>query len=69
MKERDFLNGCFSPVWVEKEELEIKQRKDLATLLRELDEIKENIERVAEKQLRLTNLGKFYFQEFKADFT
>lgn len=43
-----------------KESLETRQRKDLNTLLRELDEIKQNIERVAEKQHRLANLMGFY---------
>ena len=33
-----------------KDNLETRQRKDLDTLLKELDEIKQNIERVAEKQ-------------------
>ena len=47
-----------------KESLENKQRKDLNTLLRELDEIKQNIERVAEKQHRLANLMSFYTGEF-----
>lgn len=36
------------------------RRKDLNTLLKELDEIKQNIERVAEKQHRLANLMGFY---------
>ena len=44
--------------------LETKRRKDLNTLLRELDEIKQNIERVAEKQHRLANLMSFYSGEF-----
>ena len=43
-----------------KERLESKRRKDLNTLLKELDEIKQNIERVAEKQHRLANLMSFY---------
>ena len=47
-----------------KESLENRQRKDLNTLLRELDEIKQNIEKVAEKQHRLTNLMRFYSGEF-----
>ena len=47
-----------------KESLETKRRKDLNTLLRELDEIKQNIERVAEKQHRLANLMSFYTGEF-----
>ena len=47
-----------------KENLESKQRKDLNTLLKELEEIKQNIERVAEKQHRLANLMSFYSGEF-----
>ena len=47
-----------------KDSLETKQRKDLNTLLRELDEIKQNIERVAEKQHRLANLMSFYTGDF-----
>ncbi len=47
-----------------KESPENRQRKDLDTLLRELDEIKQNIERVAEKQHRLKNLMSFYTGEF-----
>lgn len=44
--------------------LESNRRKDLNTLLRELDEIKHNIEKVAEKQHRLANLMGFYSGEF-----
>ena len=44
--------------------LESKRRKDLNTLLKELDEIKQNIERAAEKQHRLANLMSFYTGEF-----
>ena len=47
-----------------KDSLENKQRKDLDTLLRELDEIKQNIERVAEKQHRLANLMNYYTEDF-----
>jgi hypothetical protein len=47
-----------------KESLETRRRKDLNTLLRELDEIKQNIERVAEKQHRLANLMSFYTGDF-----
>ena len=44
--------------------LEERRRKDLNTLLRELEEIKQNIEKVAEKQHRLANLMGFYSGEF-----
>ena len=47
-----------------KDSLENKRYKDLNTLLRELDEIKQNIERVAEKQHRLANLMSFYTGNF-----
>lgn len=46
------------------ERLESKRRKDLNTLLKELDEIKLSIERAAEKQHRLANLMGFYTGEF-----
>lgn len=46
------------------ERLESRRRKDLNTLLKELEEIKQNIERVAEKQHRLANLRMFYSGEF-----
>ena len=74
---KDFQNNCFSPNWIEidleevakqqlkrEERLESKRRKDLKTLLKELDEIKQNIERVAEKQHRLANLMGFYSGDF-----
>ena len=44
--------------------LESQRRKDLNTLLKELDEIKKNIEHAAEKQHRLANLMGFYTGEF-----
>ena len=75
---QNFKNGCFAPNWLEvdlskatkeehtakEERLESKQRKDLNTLLKELNEIKQNIENVAEKQHRLANLMGFYSGEF-----
>lgn len=74
---KDFNNNCFSPNWLEvdlrdaketqtakEERLESKRRKDLNILLKELDEIKQNIERAAEKQHRLANLMGFYSGEF-----
>ena len=79
MPNKDFENNCFSPAWLEvssseldesnivpankEERLESKQRKDLKTLLTELDEIKRNIEKAAEKQHRLANLIGFYTGE------
>ena len=80
MTKKDFQNNCFSPNWLEidlsdagentdlsvnKEvRLESKHRKDLKTLLKELDEIKKNVERAVEKQHRLANLMGFYTGEF-----
>ena len=73
---KEFQNKCFSPNWIEidldeverqtakEERLESRRRKDLNTLLKELDEIKQSIERAAEKQHRLANLMSFYTGEF-----
>ena len=76
---KDFKNNCFSPNWLEVDlskaesredtvnkevRLESEQRKDLNTLLKELDEIKKNIEKAVEKQHRLANLVGFYTGEF-----
>ena len=68
-----YLNKCFTPNWLEvdlgeverqqvkkEERLEYNRRKDLNILLRELEQIKQNIENVAEKQHRLANLMSFY---------
>ena len=78
MSNKDFNNRCFSPDWIEVDLSEIEesnnmtvnkevrlesQRKDLKTLLQELDEIKRNIEKAAEKQHRLANLIGFYTGE------
>ena len=74
--EHDYHNNCFSPNWIEvsleeierqavkEERLESKQRKDLDTLLKELDEIRQTIENAAEKQHRLANLMRFYTSEY-----
>ena len=75
MNRKEYNNKCFSPNWIEidldeveshtvkEERLESKRRKDLNTLLKELDEIKKGIERAAEKQHRLANLMRFYTGE------
>ena len=77
MSRKEYNKKCFSPNWLEvdlaevsdhqltkEERLESKRRKDLNTLLKELDEIKQNIEKAAEKQHRLANLMSFYTGEF-----
>lgn len=74
---KDYQNKCFSPNWLEvdlsearesqtakEERLESKRRKDLNTLLKELDEIRLNVEKAVEKQHRLANLMSFYTGEF-----
>lgn len=76
---KDFKNNCFSPNWLEVDlsqaesredkvnkevRLESQRRKDLNTLLKELDEIKKSIEKAVEKQHRLANLAGFYTGEF-----
>ena len=73
----NFKNGCFSPNWIDidleevshaaiskEEHLENKRRKDLNTLLKELDELKQSIEKAEEKQLRLAKLMGFYTGEY-----
>ena len=63
-----FEQGCFSPGWVteEAEETRIqqaftRQHKDLPTLLKELDEIKEKIQEIQERQWILAR--KIYFHD------
>ncbi len=79
MSKKEFNNNCFSPNWLEVDlrdaakssedtlnkevRLESDQHKDLKTLLKELDEIKKNIEKAVEKQHRLANLIGFYTGE------
>ena len=76
---QDYQNNCFSPNWLEVDlseqesrentvnkevRLESERHKNLNTLLKELDEIKKNIEKAVEKQHRLANLAGFYTGEF-----
>ncbi len=57
-----FENGCFSPVWneVEEKEVYVPQRKDLTTLLAELEDIKNNIDDIKARQWHLAKLMKFH---------
>lgn len=61
--EKRFTGNSFSANWVE---VEVKPqetppvRKDMSTLQDELQKIQENIENIAQKQLRLANLAKMY---------
>lgn len=63
MRKKDFENGCFSGDWAEFEApktLTSQQRKDLCTLLLELEDIKKDFERIVEHKDRLTNMMQFY---------
>ena len=59
-------NAVNEPVYTQnrEERLETQRRKDLNTLLKELEDIKHNIELAAEKQHRLSNLMGFYSGNF-----
>lgn len=59
-------NAVNEPVYTQnrEERLETERRKDLNTLLKELEDIKKNIELAAEKQHRLANLMGFYSGDF-----
>ena len=59
-------NAVNEPVYTQnrEERLETQRRKDLNTLLKELEDIKKNIELAAEKQHRLANLMGFYSGDF-----
>lgn len=61
--EKRFTNKWFSADWseVEAKSHEVKiSRKDLTTLQTELEQIRENIEVIVQKQLILANLAKLY---------
>ena len=64
--EKRYTNEFFSSNWVEivpekKEEVKsVAMRKDLATLEYELQTLKESIENIELKKLRLANLAKMY---------
>ena len=63
MRKKDFENGCFSGDWTEMEanyNFTPKQRKDLATLLLELADMKKEFDVIVEKKNRLSNLWKLY---------
>ena len=60
-----FENLCFSPSWQEKEVAnipviaKIQQRKSVTELLNELEDIKENLRQIQQKQWNLANLIRF----------
>ena len=65
-----FENLCLSPSWqeaddnVEESPVYIRQSKDLTTLLSELEEIKEHLQAVKEKEWHLANLMRFHKEGF-----
>jgi hypothetical protein len=69
---RHYMDGCLCGNWIDVEvnEENLKsstqhnyQRKDLQTLLDELEEIKRNIERIAEKERILEDLLRIHQEE------
>ena len=59
--EEIFDKGGFSMGWTEvQSSMTPQQKKDLATLLLELQDIKNDFERITEHKTRLDNLMKFY---------
>ena len=67
MNEKDlFENLCLSPNWQETEPNVpyVRQNKDMATLLSELEEIKDYLQEVEEKQWHLANMMRFHQEGF-----
>lgn len=61
--EKRYTNAWFSVGWAEIEKKQVEKsvlHKDLHTLEGELEQLKENIELINHKQLRLSNLAKLY---------
>jgi len=60
--EKRFDNNWFSASWgeVEVKPQQVNNRKDLTILETELNELKEEMENISLKQLRLANLAKMY---------
>ncbi len=64
-----FENNCFPISWCEDEEhfmpqIQTPQRKDLTTLLAELEEIKNRIDDISAREWHLAKLVKFHKQGF-----
>lgn len=64
MNDRElFENNCFPMFWLEDEEHfkpEIQQRKDLDTLLAELEDIKNQIDNISAREWHLAKLIKLH---------
>lgn len=72
MNERElFEKGCFSPSWLDDSEAEqmhistvyARHNKDMKTLLKELDQIKERIQEIQARQWHLAKLIHFHENE------
>ena len=63
-----FENRCFSPEWTTEQEVlpKMRQHKDLNTLRKELNEIKEQIQQIEQKRWHLANLILFHRNNFAA---
>lgn len=65
-----FENNCFSMNWTEAADSELKQqayipqRKNLHTLLAELEDIKNTIEEAEAREWHLAKLAKYYQEGF-----
>ena len=62
-----FENNCFPLSWLEDEEHFEPPRKDLQTLLAELEDIKNKIENLSAKEWHLAKLMKFHNAGLSAD--
>lgn len=67
MNRREFDKGGFSADWAEVEmqpkiQLLQYQRKDLDTLLDELNDLKQEFNKLADKKLKLNALLRFYYR-------
>ncbi len=64
-----FENNCFPLCWLEDEEKfePPAQRKDLTTLLAELEDIKNRINDISAREWHLAKLMKFHKANFAAD--
>ncbi len=67
MNRREFEKGGLPGNWTEPEvqpgiQLSTSQRKDLNTLLKELDDLKREFNDLAEKKLKLNALLRFYYR-------
>lgn len=59
MMDKELFNkGCFCAGWTDEVQhsMTSKQKKDLATLLLELEDIKKDFERITENKCRIENL-------------